>query len=94
MITLVFFGLLSFLLLILAIKSTCLVQQAEVIVIERLGEFNKILTSGLNFIIPFVIRHKRIYITFNKCELVLNHCFFIQTTEYFCSKFCNADGIS
>lgn len=36
------------------IKGIIVVQQAEVVIIERLGRFEKILQSGLNFIIPFI----------------------------------------
>ena len=36
-------------------KSVYLVQQAEVIVIERLGKFDRILQPGLHIIIPFII---------------------------------------
>ena len=59
-VALLFFGFLSLVLLIIAVKSTCLVQQAEVVVIERLGEFNRILSSGLNFVIPFIDRPRKI----------------------------------
>lgn len=41
-------------LMIFIAKATYLVRQAEVIVIERLGEFHKVLESGLHFIIPFI----------------------------------------
>ena len=57
---LIAFALLVVLLLIVAAKSTYLVQQAEVIVIERLGEFNTVLTSGLNFVIPFVDKPRKV----------------------------------
>lgn len=36
------------------IKGVIIVQQAEVVIIERLGKFEKILTSGLNFIFPIL----------------------------------------
>ena len=38
--------------LVFFIKGIYIVQQAEVIVIERLGKYEKKLTPGLNFIIP------------------------------------------
>lgn len=45
-------------LIILAIvyvmKGVIIVQQAEVVIVERLGKFEKILQSGLNFIIPIL----------------------------------------
>ncbi len=38
------------------IKSVFLVRQAETIIIERLGRFDRILKPGLHFIIPFIDR--------------------------------------
>jgi len=35
-------------------KGIIIVKQAEVVIIERLGKFNRVLESGLNFIIPFI----------------------------------------
>jgi len=50
--------LLLWVLIILAIvyvmKGVIIVQQAEVVVIERLGKFERVLQSGLNFIIPIL----------------------------------------
>src|SRR5574344_100753 len=40
--------------IIYVVKGVIIVQQAEVVVIERLGKFEKILESGLNFIIPIL----------------------------------------
>lgn len=40
--------------IIYVIKGVIIVQQAEVVIIERLGKFEKILQSGLNFIIPIL----------------------------------------
>lgn len=42
------------LVLILVIKGVIIVQQAEVVVIERLGKFHKVLDSGFNWIIPIL----------------------------------------
>jgi len=36
------------------VKGVVIVQQAEVVIIERLGKFEKILQSGLNFIFPLL----------------------------------------
>ena len=51
-------GVLSLALFILVvlycIKGIIIVQQAEVVVIERLGKFDRILESGFNFIIPIL----------------------------------------
>jgi len=39
---------------VLAVKGLVIVRQSEVMVIERLGTFNRVLESGINFIVPFV----------------------------------------
>ena len=48
----------SLFLIILAIifiaKGVIIVQQAEVVIVERLGKFDRILESGFNFIIPVI----------------------------------------
>ncbi|PTB90840.1 stomatin, partial [Marinobacter sp. B9-2] len=41
-------------------KGLVIVRQSEVMVIERLGSFNRILESGVNIIIPFVERPRAI----------------------------------
>lgn len=45
---------------IFVISSCYLVNQAEVIIIERLGKFSRILTPGLHSIVPFVERPRRV----------------------------------
>jgi regulator of protease activity HflC (stomatin/prohibitin superfamily) len=40
--------------IIYVIKGVIIVQQAEVVIVERLGKFERILQSGLNFIVPFL----------------------------------------
>ncbi len=42
------------LVLIFAIKGIIIVQQAEVVIVERLGKYKKTLESGLNFIVPII----------------------------------------
>ncbi len=50
--------LLSVILIVLAIifvaKGVIIVQQAEVVIVERLGKFDRVLQSGFNFIIPII----------------------------------------
>jgi len=41
-------------------KGIFIVKQAEVIIIERLGRYEKTMNSGLNFIIPFIDSPRRI----------------------------------
>ena len=51
------FGFTLFLLIlaiIFVIKGVIIVQQAEVVIIERLGKFDRVLESGFNFIVPFM----------------------------------------
>lgn len=40
--------------IIYVIKGVVIVQQAEVVIIERLGKFERVLQSGMNFIVPFL----------------------------------------
>ena len=40
--------------LVFCMKSIKIVQQAEVMIIERLGKFDRILESGFQFIIPLI----------------------------------------
>lgn len=48
------FTLFMILAIVFFIKGIVIVKQAEVIIIERLGKFHKVLESGFNFIIPFL----------------------------------------
>lgn len=40
--------------LLFVAKGVIIVQQAEVVVIERLGKFDRVLQSGFNFIVPII----------------------------------------
>lgn len=40
--------------IVYVVKGVIIVQQAEVVIIERLGKFERVLQSGLNFIIPIL----------------------------------------
>lgn len=40
--------------IIIAVKGVIIVKQAEVVIVERLGKFNRVLESGFNFIIPII----------------------------------------
>lgn len=42
------------LVVVFGLKAIKIVKQAEVIVVERLGKFDRVLHSGINFIIPFI----------------------------------------
>lgn len=50
----VFFGIALWVAFIVLLKSVYLVKQAEVIIIQRFGRYNKTLTPGLHLIVPFI----------------------------------------
>ena len=49
-----FFAFIAVALLIIAVKTIKIVPQATVMLIERLGRFSRVATSGLNVIVPFL----------------------------------------
>lgn len=49
-----FFIFLIALAIIFVSKGVIIVQQAEVVIVERLGKFDRVLQSGFNFIIPII----------------------------------------
>ena len=63
------FGVLFFLLfiaiatLVIAAKTIKIVPQATVMLIERLGRFSRVATSGLNIIVPFLDKPRAVYWT-------------------------------
>lgn len=63
---LVFFGVLVLFVSTVLIKSTYIVSQAEVVLIERFGKYHQLLTSGIHFIIPFMDQPRRTHWTFLK----------------------------
>jgi regulator of protease activity HflC (stomatin/prohibitin superfamily) len=48
-----FFGFLIIALLVVALKTIKIIPQSSVILIERLGKFNRLGSTGLNIIVPF-----------------------------------------
>ena len=48
------------LLLVLLVSSVKIIGQAEVMVVERLGRFDRLARSGLNLLIPFIERARTI----------------------------------
>ncbi len=54
-------GLLALFVIILISKGIRIVQQAEVVLVERLGKFHKVLYSGVNIIIPVIDRPREIH---------------------------------
>ncbi|MCF7800084.1 SPFH/Band 7/PHB domain protein [Candidatus Babeliales bacterium] len=62
----IFFGILFLFFLIVLLKSTYIIKQSEVIIIERLGKFHQILKSGIHFIVPFMDQPRKILWTYTK----------------------------
>lgn len=62
----IFFGILFLFFFIVLLKSTYIIKQSEVIIIERLGKFNQILKSGIHFITPFVDQPRKILWTYTR----------------------------
>src|SRR5258706_1233354 len=50
-------------LLIVAAKTIKIVPQATVMLIERLGRFNRVASSGLNILVPFLDKARAVYWT-------------------------------
>src|SRR6266404_1792732 len=56
-----FFGFIAVVLLVIGIKTIRIVPQATVMLVERLGRFDKVANSGLNLLVPFVDRPRSVY---------------------------------
>jgi regulator of protease activity HflC (stomatin/prohibitin superfamily) len=64
----IFFAALFLFLVILLSKSVYLVKQAEVMIIERLGRFDRIIGPGLHIIVPFVEQPRQVVWSFIRTE--------------------------
>src|SRR5918997_5083465 len=69
MIVLIVLGIIILLGLGVITSSIKIVGQAEVMVVERLGRFNRIARSGLNILIPFVERPKSIDVRYFESDV-------------------------
>jgi len=58
-----FFGFLGIVMLVIAAKTIRIVPQATVMLVERLGRFDKVASSGLNILVPFLDRPRAVYWT-------------------------------
>ena len=58
-----FFGFIGIVLLIIAVKMIRIVPQASVMLVERLGRFHQVASSGLNILVPFLDRPRAVYWT-------------------------------
>jgi len=62
--TWIFVGVVLLVLLSILAKATYIVNQAEVVLIERFGRFQSLLTSGIHFVVPFIDRPRSVHWTF------------------------------
>src|ERR1700682_4003501 len=58
-----FFGFIAIVLLVIAAKTIRIVPQATVMLVERLGRFDRVANSGLNMLVPFFDRPRAVYWT-------------------------------
>src|SRR6266446_2482785 len=58
-----FFMFVGIALLVVAAKTIRIVPQATVMLVERLGRFDKVASSGLNLLVPFLDRPRAVYWT-------------------------------
>jgi len=65
----IFLGVVAALGIVVVAKSVRIIGQAEVMVVERLGSFNRVARSGLNFLIPFVERAKTIDVRYFESDV-------------------------
>jgi regulator of protease activity HflC (stomatin/prohibitin superfamily) len=59
----IFFAFIAIVLLVIAAKTIRIVPQATVMLVERLGRFDKVASSGLNILVPFLDRPRAVYWT-------------------------------
>lgn len=58
-----FFAFIAIALLVIAAKTIRIVPQATVMLVERLGKFDKVASSGLNILVPFLDKPRAVYWT-------------------------------
>src|ERR1051325_2529645 len=58
-----FFGFIAIVLLVIAAKTIRIVPQATVLLVERLGRFDKLAKEGLNILVPFIDKPRAVYWT-------------------------------
>src|ERR687891_269627 len=58
-----FFGFIAIVMLVIAVKTIRIVPQATVMLVERLGRFDKVASSGLNILVPFLDKPRAVYWT-------------------------------
>lgn len=65
----VFIGIVALGIGVVLAKSIRIIGQAEVMVVERLGRFNRVARSGLNILIPFIERPKSIDVRYFESDV-------------------------
>jgi regulator of protease activity HflC (stomatin/prohibitin superfamily) len=58
-----FFGFIAIVLLVIAAKTIRIVPQASVMLVERLGRFDKVAKEGLNILVPFIDKPRAVFWT-------------------------------
>lgn len=58
-----FFGFIALVLLVIAVKTIRIVPQATVMLVERLGRFDRPAKEGLNILVPFIDKPRAVYWT-------------------------------
>ncbi len=76
----IFFAVLVLFIMTALIKATYIVRQSEVIMVERLGKFQKVLRSGIHFVVPFIDQTRRTLWTFVREDPSGRHPY--RYTEY------------
>lgn len=77
----IFFIIPLILAIILIAQATVLVPQAETVIIERLGKYDRILEPGLHIIIPFIDQKRRVQWTFT--HSTPNHGYVAYTKTFY-----------
>lgn len=75
-------SLIAFIFFAVIYSHVILVQQAEVIIVERLGRFKKILTPGLHFLVPFFDQRRFVYWTYTYFNPNENNYVSYQRSSY------------
>jgi regulator of protease activity HflC (stomatin/prohibitin superfamily) len=63
LLALLFFGFLGIVLLVIAAKTIRIVPQATVMLVERLGRFDRLAREGLNIFVPFIDKPRAVFWT-------------------------------
>ena len=66
-----FFAFIAVVLLVIAVKTIRIVPQATVLLVERLGKFDKVADRGLNILVPFLDKPRGVYWTNTRPGLTL-----------------------